>query len=89
MANAWDALNARQQAYLTAIYEVDQQQEAQEREWFRSGGSARLAGQWRWMDYATFDGVPTPLKMKISLRKLQDKGTGATFEALEKSVQQY
>jgi hypothetical protein len=32
----------------------------------------------------TFYGAHTPLKMKIFLRKLQDEGTGSTFDALER-----
>jgi len=83
MTDAWDMLTRREQAYLTAIYEVDQQQEAHERAWFRSGGSARTAAQWRWMDYATLNGLHTPLKKKLALSRLHDKKTGETFGALE------
>ena len=42
------------------------------------------AREWRWVEYGTFYGIHTLLKMKIFLRNLQDEGTGSTFEALER-----
>ena len=81
---SWADLNERQQHYLQAIYEVDQEQEKDERSTWRRGGTPRPASEWRWMEYGTFYNIHTPLKMKIFLRKLQDEGTGATFEALER-----
>jgi hypothetical protein len=45
----WNDLNCRQQAYLRAVYDEDQQAEALERRrWSRSGRS-RKADTWRWM----------------------------------------
>ena len=79
----WANLNERQQAYMKAIYEVDQEQEEHERGAWNRGGRPRPASEWRWMEYGTFYGIHTPLKMKIFLRKLQDEGTGSTFNALE------
>jgi len=79
----WQDLNERQQEYLKAIYETDQEQEEHERGTWNRRGRPRAAHEWRWMEYGTFYGIHTPLKMKIFLRKLQDEGTGSTFNALE------
>jgi hypothetical protein len=79
----WGDLNERQQHYLQAIYETDQEQETEERGMWRRGGKPRPASAWRWIEYGTFYGIHTPLKMKIFLRNLQDEGTGSTFNALE------
>jgi hypothetical protein len=80
----WAELNQRQQEYLKAIYEVDQEQEEYERGAWNRGGRPRPAREWRWMEYGTFYSIPSPLKMKIFLRDLQDEGTGSTFDALER-----
>jgi len=75
---------ATTQHYLQAVYETDQEQEKDERGVWRRGGTPRPASEWRWMEYGTFYGIHSPLKMKIFLRKLHDEGTGSTFEALER-----
>ena len=81
---SWAGLNKRQQEYLQAVYEVDQEQEAGEgRAWTR-GRQSLPAREWRWVEYGTFYGIHTLLKMKIFLRNLQDEETGSTFEALER-----
>lgn len=80
----WEDLNERQQAYMKCIYETDQEQEEHERGTWNCGGRPRPASVWRWIEYGTFYGVPSPLKMKIFLRKIQDEGTGSTFDALER-----
>ena len=79
----WAELNERQRQYLQAIYETDQEQEADERGAWKRGGSPRPAAVWRWMEYGVFDGVGSTLYMKLYLRKLIDEGTGSTFNALE------
>ena len=81
----WQSLNVRQQAYLTAIYEVDQEQEAAERARAARFHHARPAEEWRWMLYATlaFTG-DTPVKRRLRTAGLVDPGTGSTFEALER-----
>jgi hypothetical protein len=80
----WQSLNKRQQAYLTAIYEVDQEQEAAERARAARFYHARPAEEWRWMLYATlaFTG-DTPVKRRLRTVGLVDPGTGSTFEALD------
>src|SRR5579859_8174299 len=81
---SWADLNERQRQYMQAIYETDQEQEAEERGAWTRGGRPRPAREWRWMEYATFYGIHQPLKMKLFLRHFQDEGTGSTFEALER-----
>ncbi len=65
----WDDLEERQQKYLQAVYEVNQEQEAEER------------GMWK---HGVFDGVGSTLYTKLYLRKLIDERTSSTFNALEK-----
>lgn len=84
MSKEWEELNQRQRKYMQAIYETDQEQESWEKGAWQRGEKPRKAEIWRWMDYATLDGVHEPVKMKLFLRKLIDHGTGSTFEALEK-----
>ena len=52
----WEELNQRQQEYMKAIYEVDQEQEEHERGAWNRGGRPRPAREWRWMEYGTFYG---------------------------------
>ncbi len=81
---SWADLNERQQEYLQAIYETDQEQEADERGMWKRGGTPRPAREWRWMEYGMFNGVGSTLYTKLYLRQLVDEGTGSTFNALEK-----
>src|SRR6266852_403686 len=80
---SWGDLNERQQEYLQAIFEVDQEQEADEHSMWTRGGRTRPAREWRWIEYGMFDGMPTSLYSKLYLRNLIDEGTGSTFNALE------
>jgi len=80
---SWAELNERQQQYMQAIYETDQEQEADERSLWKRGGTPRPAREWRWMEYGVFNGVGSTLYTKLYLRKLIDEGTGSTFNALE------
>ncbi len=80
----WADLNERQQEYMQAIYETDQEQEADERGMWKRGGTPRPASEWRWMEYGVFNGVGSTLYTKLYLRQLVDEGTGSTFNALEK-----
>lgn len=80
----WHVLNARQQAYMQAIYVTDQAQEQNERLRAALDRWSRPADQWRWMLYGdTMDGH-TPLKQRLVDAAMVDPGTGSTFEALEK-----
>ena len=82
--SSWANLNKRQQEYMQAIFEVDQEQEAYERGAWTRGNRPRPAREWRWIEYGVFDGVPTDLYSKLYLRKLINEGTGSTFDALER-----
>lgn len=82
----WNALNARQRAYLQAIYEIDQQQEAYERGSYARGERSRPAAEWRQIEYGFLPGfppVPSQLYEAIERLGLRDEGTGSTFNALE------
>ena len=80
----WDSLNARQRAYMQAIYETDQEQEEMERARAAHTKRSLPASEWRWIRHWTspFTG-DTPLKQRLRAVGLVDPGTGATFEALE------
>src|SRR5205085_4129526 len=80
---SWSDLNERQQQYMQEIYDIDQEQEADERGAWKRGGRPRPAHEWRWMEYGVFSGVCSTLYTKLYLRKLIDEGTGSTFNALE------
>src|SRR5205823_13509325 len=79
---SWADLNTRQQVYLTAVYEVDQAQEAHIK-WLGSRG--RLvntpAREWRWMPY---NASGAALLRKVQDAGYVDQGTGSTFAALER-----
>ncbi len=81
---SWGDLNERQQQYMQAIYETDQEQESDERGMWKRGGRPRPAREWRWIEYGVFSGVGSTLYTKLYLRKLIDEGTGSTVNALEK-----
>ena len=82
----WQSLNKRQQDYLTAIYQADQEVEAEERSSFSRGGRSRPAEQWRPMPYgSSFPGrLPLPVKKHLNWTEQISEGTGSTLEALEK-----
>lgn len=79
----WTDLNERQQEYMKAIYETDQEQEEAERLRAAHYRRSRPADEWRWMTYADTERGYTPLKERIVDKKLNDPGTGSTFNALE------
>jgi len=80
----WQSLNARQQAYLTAIYRADQEVEAAERSRWSRGGRSRPAEAWRWMLYANLNGHDLPVKRHLKATEQISEGTGSTLEALER-----
>jgi hypothetical protein len=79
----WADLNERQQEYLKAIYETDQEQEEAERLRAARDRRSRPAEEWRWILYADTERGYTPLKQRIVEKKMNDPGTGSTFNALE------
>lgn len=86
IAALWDVLNARQKAYLEAIYEIDQSQEAYERGRFSRGERSQPAAEWRQVEYGWLPGMPpSPSALYEAIERLgmRDEGTGSTFNALE------
>lgn len=79
----WQALNQRQQTYLTLIYESDQIQERNEKARTARDWRSRPADEWRWILYANTMYGHTPLKQHIKDAGMVDPGTGSTFKALE------
>ena len=82
---AWEALNPRQQTYLHALYDLDQQAEELERSRWARGGRSRAADEWRWIFYGVVPetGRDSLLRQQLRAAKLVDPGTGSTFQALE------
>src|SRR6266849_6302079 len=82
----WGDLTKRQQHYLQAIYEVDQENERHEKSQWSRGGRSRAASEWRWMFYGTQSPAcnDSPLRRSLNASGLVDTGTGSTFKALEK-----
>jgi hypothetical protein len=80
----YNQLNERQQAYLKAVYQFDQEAENYERSAWSDGRQRRPADEWRWLPYTrTPDGYPPPLQSHLADLGMVDPGTGSTFNALE------
>jgi len=80
-------LNDRQRAYLLAIFETDQEVEAEMRELpYRPFQQRPKASEWRWLEYkepVPIIGDPgSALWRRIKKLDLVDQGTGSTFSAL-------
>jgi len=87
LAAASTSLNERQRAYLLAIFETDQELEAEMRDLpYRPFQPRPKASEWRWLEYA--EPVPilgrdgSPLWKRVNKLGLVDQGTGSTFSAL-------
>lgn len=77
----WGDLNERQQAYLKAVYEIDQAKEEARRSAAARGRWSRTpASEWRWMPY---NASGASLYDKLTRLNYVDPGTGSTFEALD------
>lgn len=77
-----DALNERQRTYLLAVYNIDQEREAQHK-----GFGAAPSRLWRWIEYGpdayrseTWDG---PLRASLAKAGMIDLGSGSTWSALK------
>jgi hypothetical protein len=84
---AQPALNDRQRAYLLAIFETDQEVEAEMRDLpYRPFQPRPKASDWRWLEYAEpllIIGKPaSSLWARIKKLGMVDQGTGSTFSAL-------
>lgn len=81
---AWEDLNARQRAFLEAVYRADKREEAFQRSAFSRGLKSRPADEWRWMLFHSgHSPIPTRL-LELRLLGLLDPGAGSTFAALER-----
>jgi len=83
---SWVDLNERQQQYLQAIYDQNQENKRHVSTGLFRGRRTRPAAEWRWMCYGIFPetGSDSPLRHRLKVADLVDPGTEATFEALEK-----
>lgn len=82
----WQALNDRQKAYLTAIYQTDQEKEiAEQKKGWQPGDRKTPASVWRWLLYHTYaKDDHSPLKRRIREAKILEEGTQFTFNSLVK-----
>lgn len=80
----WQALNERQQAYLQAIYELDQANEQYYKQsWHVSRqGYPPPSSEWRWILYGPVSPM-SKLEQALRAQRLIDPGTGSTFESLD------
>lgn len=80
----WQALNKRQQAYLQAIYKLDQANEHYYQHAWRVShqGYPPPASQWRWIIYGPVYPMSN-LEQALREQRLIDPGTGSTFESLD------
>ncbi|HEX2314753.1 MAG TPA: hypothetical protein VHJ17_13510 [Thermomonospora sp.] len=82
----WEALNERQQTYLTVIYNADQAAEADNRGAWTAGARSLPASEWRWIPYGPVgnaDGATGYLQDRLTWRGVRDQGAGATLKTLE------
>ena len=85
---AWNDLNDRQRAYLTFIFQQDQEAEAEQRRNRTAGSQGRPAAEWRRMTLAL--SAPSELvgytRIQERLREagIHDPGVGASVAALER-----
>ncbi len=79
---SWADLNERQQQYMQAIYDQDQENERHEKGAWPRGDRPCPATEWRWMFYGIFPvtGSDSPLRCRLKVADLVDPGTGATFD---------
>ena len=81
------ALNARQKAYLLALYRYDQTAELENKSRWLDGYKPRPAAEWRWVEYGPRDlpkllSYDPPLRLYLAQKGLVDKGAGSTWNAL-------
>lgn len=62
---AWQGLNARQRAYLAAVFAIDRANEAYERGAWAAGGRRPPADEWCWLDYGEGWGGPSALLARL------------------------
>ncbi|MEU8478120.1 hypothetical protein [Streptomyces hygroscopicus] len=82
---AWDALNERQQTYMTVLYDHDQAVEAARAQDAAAGHyDDTPASVWRWIDVVTPGTKLTPVQRALARQDVRDDGTGSTLQALQR-----
>ncbi|MFJ4966022.1 hypothetical protein ACIP6P_26855 [Streptomyces sp. NPDC088729] len=82
---AWDALNERQQAYMTVLYDHDQAAEAARAQDAAAGYyDDTPASVWRWIDVVTPGTKLTSVQRALARRDVRDDGAGSTLQALQR-----
>jgi hypothetical protein len=87
-AEHWDALNDRQRTYLTAIYNADQNAEANQKGGAFDWGHGPPASEWRWQTFsikAPADLVGrTAIQYELRGKDEHDQGAGSSLAALRR-----
>ncbi|MFD7340745.1 hypothetical protein ACFV98_32875 [Streptomyces violascens] len=82
---AWDALNARQQTYMTVLYDHDQAEETARAQDAAAGYyDDTPASVWRWIDVVTPGAKLTSVQRALALQDVRDDGAGSTLQALQR-----
>lgn len=82
---AWDALNERQRAYMTVLYDHDQAVETKRAEDAAAGYyDDTPASVWRWLNVVTPGTRLTSVQRALARRDVRDDGTGSTLQALQR-----
>ncbi|PZT71462.1 hypothetical protein [Streptomyces sp. AC1-42T] len=82
---AWDALNERQRAYMTVLYDHDQAAETARAQDAAAGYyDDTPASVWRWIDVVTPGTKLTSVQRALALKDVRDDGTGSTLQALQR-----
>ncbi|MFJ4880391.1 hypothetical protein ACIP93_34975 [Streptomyces sp. NPDC088745] len=82
---AWEALNPRQQTYMTVLYDHDQAEETARAQDAAAGYyDDTPASVWRWIDVVTPGAKLTSVQRALALRDVRDDGAGSTLQALQR-----
>ncbi|MFF4409753.1 hypothetical protein [Streptomyces sp. NPDC001404] len=82
---AWEALNVRQQAYMTVLYDHDQAVEAERKQDAAAGYyDDTPASVWRWVNVVTPGRKLTSVQRALAVHDVRDDGTGSTLQALQR-----
>ncbi|MFC8570795.1 hypothetical protein ACFUIW_34065 [Streptomyces sp. NPDC057245] len=81
---AWDALNQRQQTYLTVLYDADQAIEAERARDAANGYyDDTPADVWRWIVVVKGSRL-TAIQRRLAVHDVRDEGAGSTLQALQR-----
>jgi DNA-binding PadR family transcriptional regulator len=81
---AWEALNPRQQTYLTVLYDADQAIEAERAEDAANGYyDDTPADVWRWIVVVEGSRL-TAVQRRLAVHDVRDEGAGSTLQALQR-----